>query len=156
MFDVLDAIAKAVYDRVAALDQSGTPEADRVSVQLVDDPWEDNPSVNLARARVDIGPGTGTETKAGGRKGNTAGEHRVFIVLRQFMEVPTIARRKQLGDWLSDAVRLITTSREALVIVSDRAAAATFLQAQYSHNLQHRRDKRVLSFFVELQFMTHE
>lgn len=156
MFDVLDAITEAVHARLVAIDQSSSPEADRITVQLVDDPWEDNPSANLLRARLDVGPGTGSEVKGPGRKGNTRGEHRVFIVLRQFMDTPTNERRRQLSDWLSDAVRSIATDRESLPLVSSRAAYATFVQASYSQNLQHRRDKRVLSFFVELQFTTHE
>lgn len=156
MFDVLDAIVTAVHAQLATIDQSSLQVADRITLRAIDDPWEDKPSENLLVARLDIGPGTGTEEKGPGRKGNLRGSQRIFLVLRQFMESPTDVRRKQLSDWLSEAVRTIATSRDALPLVNDQVQSATFVQAQYSHNLQHRRDKRVLSFFVELQFTTHE
>lgn len=125
------------------------PARDGLAVQYSRDPWVEFPETELATARCDVGP-AGTTSLRISRKSYSE-EHRVFVILRQFMETPTDAREIELIQWHSAGLQYLADHREAFALTGS-TRTGTLTRIDTSQNMQHRRDKRVLSFYGELVF----
>lgn len=125
------------------------PGRSGITVRYDRDPWVESPEKDLVQARCDVGT-AGTTSVRTSRLSFSA-EQRVFIILRQFMAEPTDAREIELIQWHSAAMQSLCDRREAFTLTGSTRKAA-LQRIDTNQNLQHRRDKRVLSFYGEAVF----